>query len=100
MSFHSFLTPRLDRINRLYDSCANILADSYKQYETIKKMRDEMLSMGEPKKEEAKAKYQDTLTRVLDSLTDSEETVKRCMRNLEDVTQLKAFLENLATVES
>ncbi len=100
MSFQSLLAPRLDRVNRLYDSCVQVLKDAYTQYETTKSLRDDMVAMCEPTNEEAKILYHDTLNRVLKTFADVEKNVQRCMANLQEVTEFKAFLESLVEVEA
>ncbi len=98
--FQSLLAPRLDRVNRLYDSCVQVLKETYEQYENTKNLRDDMLAMGEPQHEEAKVRYNDTLNRVLKTFADVEKNVQRCMANLQEVTEFKAFLESLVEVEA
>jgi hypothetical protein len=99
MSIPEALASRLDRINRIHTSSLEVLGDSYKQYQTVKDMHDKLVIMELPDNETCRIKHQKLLETAKTNLADLEKQVQRCMHNLEEVSHMRQFIEDLVNIQ-
>lgn len=91
---------RLDKVTKLHEKSLSQLAELYEMYQNLQKKEEEMKQIQPIGNEEVDKKAKKLLGKVQETKVEMEYQLKDSMRHVQDVGDLKAFVEQMVAIKA